>query len=76
MVMGNTPLKSAGVTFWIAAVIAEVKVGSVPATVAVAVVPLTLMLTIEKNGNCVGPLYGGSELLLAAFGWVIVLAGH
>jgi hypothetical protein len=79
MVIGNVPLKPAGVTFWIVAVIAEVRVGSMPATVAVAVVPVTLMLTIEKNGNCVGPLYGGSELLIPVpdrSGCVIVLVGH
>jgi hypothetical protein len=67
-IIGKIPLKPAGVTFLMAAMIGEVEltakpVGSVPRTVAVAVVPLTLMLVIWKNGSCVGPVYGVSRLL-------------
>lgn len=74
----NTPLKPAGVTFLISAVIGPVKVGSGPATVAVALVPLSVMLTIDAKGNCVGPLYGGSVLLSVPkmSGCVTVLLGH
>jgi hypothetical protein len=61
-VIDTTPLKPAA--FVIAAVIGTVKAGSAPATVAVPVPAPTVMLVMAKNGNCVGPLYKGSELLL------------